>query len=107
MTKFTKETAVEYQRRSAKKRKENRERRAIIREMLYEELNKPASSGSSDTLGLHFVRKALQGAIDNVKLEDLERIQRILGENNINLNITKDDPAEKLSELLGSSYDKI
>lgn len=89
--------------RSAAKRKENNERKAIIRDWLYSELSKPASAGGGDTLGLYFVKKALQGIVATVTLEDIERMQRILGESSLNIKLEETDPAANLSSLIKKS----
>lgn len=85
--KFTSENAKEMQLKAAQKRKENTERRAILREILYEELQKPASMGSSETLAHYYVKKAMQNIVNSVTLEDLERMQKILGENWLKIKI--------------------
>lgn len=102
--KITKNNARDMQLRSAAKRKENNERKAIIRDWLYSELSKPASSGGGgDTLGLYFVKKALQGIVATVTLEDIERMQRILGESSLNIKLEETDPAANLSSLIKKS----
>ena len=100
---ITKENARALQLKSAKKRKENNERKAIIRDWLYCELSKPASSGSDDSLGLYFVKKALQGIVATVTLEDIERMQRILGEGSLNIKFEDTDPAANLAALIKKS----
>lgn len=100
---ITKKNAREMQLKSAAKRKENNERKAIIRDWLYSELSKPESSGSGDALGLYFVKKALQGIVATVTLEDIERMQRILGESYLNLKLEETDPAANLAELIKES----
>lgn len=100
---ITKDNAREMQLKSAEKRKENNERKAIIREWLYSELSKPASSGSGDALGLYFVKKALQGIVSTVTLEDIERMQKILGESSLNIKLEETDPAANLAALIKES----
>lgn len=101
--KITKDNAREMQLKSAEKRKENNERKAIIRDWLYSELSKPASSDSGDALGLYFVKKALQGIVSTVTLEDIERMQKILGESSLNIKLEETDPAANLAALIKES----
>lgn len=101
--KFNSETAKEAQKKSAAQRKKNNERRAILRELLYSELTKPASKGSDDMLALYYVKKALQGIVNNPTLEDIERMQRILGENFLKIEIEETNPAAKLAEIIKKS----
>lgn len=94
---ITKENARERQRASAEKRKENTAKRRAMREILMDELSKPVTEGSTMTKLEWLIMKAINNTKDEVNLQDLQRLQDLLGEKTVNniVNITASKSAEQ------------
>ena len=84
-------TAKEYQARSAEARKANRKERQTLADVLREELQKKAASGSPMSKLEYLVAKAIENhAKGALSLKDLTYLQKLLGEDV--LNIKTDGP---------------
>lgn len=94
---FTKDNAKEMQRRGAEKRKENTAKRRAMKELLMNELAKPVTEGSTMTKLEWLIMKAINNTKDEVNLQDLQRLQDLLGEKTVNniVNITASKSAEQ------------
>lgn len=84
---ITKENARENQRKSVEKRNENTAKRRAMKELLMDELTKPVTEGSTMTKLEWLIMKAIQNTKDEVNLQDLQRLQELLGEKTTNSNI--------------------
>ena len=83
--------AKEYQARSAEARKANRKERQTLADVLREELQKKAASGSPMSKLEYLVAKAIENhAKGALSLKDLTYLQKLLGEDV--LNIKTDGP---------------
>lgn len=106
-TQFTKENARDNQRKSVEKRNENTEKRRAMKELLMDELTKPVTEGSTMTKLEWLIAKAISNTKDDVNLQDLQRLQELLGEkttnNNINFQSTKsaEDCAKDILKAIG------
>lgn len=101
---FTKENARENQRKSAEKRKENTARRRAMHEILRDELTKPVTEGSKMTKLEWLIAKAISNTKEEVNLQDLQRLQELLGEKTTNSNInliTNRGSEQVLKEVFG------
>ena len=79
--------AKEYQARSAASRKANKKERQTLANVLRQELEKKASSGSEMTKMEYLVAKALENHSKGaLSLKDLTYLQRLLGEDVLNIN---------------------
>ena len=79
--------AKEYQARSAVARKENRKERQTIAEVMRRQLEEKVSDGSQLTKLEYLVAKTLQNHIKGtLSLKDLTYLQKLLGEDTININ---------------------
>lgn len=93
---FTSETAREMQARGVVKRRENKERRKALRELLLDELTKPIKDGSEVTKLEWLIAKAIDNTRNDVNLSNLQQLQDLLGEKQVNniVNITAHRSAE-------------
>jgi len=79
--------AKEYQARSAVARKENRKERQTIAEVMRRQLEEKVSDGSQLTKLEYLVAKTLQNhSKGTLSLKDLTYLQKLLGEDTININ---------------------
>jgi len=84
---FNTEVAREYQARSAAVRKENHKERQTIAEVLRQQLQEKVESGAEMTKLQYLVAKALQNhSKGTLSLKDLTYLQKLLGEDVININ---------------------
>jgi hypothetical protein len=84
---INKEVAREYQARAAVVRKENREKRETLAEVLKRQLQEKVDSGSEMTKLEFIVAKALQNhSRGTLSLKDLTYLQKLLGEDTLNIN---------------------
>lgn len=88
------ETAREYQKRSAAKRKANR----TIADTLRKALNEKIEVGSKMTKMEWLVLKAMQNARGGVSFRDLKDIQALLGESVQNVNVSGDPKVMEMSK---------
>lgn len=79
--------AKEYQARSAAARKENNKERQTIAEVLRKQLEEKAADGSEMTKMEYLVARTLQNHSKGMlSLKDLTYLQKLLGEDTININ---------------------
>lgn len=97
---ITKGNAREMQLLGVKKRKENAERRRLLREILSEELSKPVAEGSGLTKAEWLVAKMVQNLREDIKPSDLETLQRILGEAVTKMEVNTRPPEEAFIAMM-------
>lgn len=96
-----KEQARAAQRKSVEKRRENSDRIAALTSILKEELNKPFSKDGHLSKAEFLIIKMLQDmATNRIRPQDIESLQKILGEYQQQVLVKSDNPAERLAEAI-------